>query len=150
MPEMTPRRLYALTSLSTHPWGDDVPGPKMLVNDPLVAARWFLTIEAEEIYAVTGHVSDDNGATWQPLLPSELLRDAQQHLSSAGPTASGSRRALAAEAADWLDRRIRFQQPDDPIRWIPPHPSAHGWRAGGTSGRWRWVPCPTTRSCPSS
>ncbi|WP_326581775.1 hypothetical protein OIE69_44125 (plasmid) [Actinacidiphila glaucinigra] len=131
VPEMTPQRLYALTSITTHPWGDDTPGPKMLIRDPLVATQWYLRIESEEVYAVSAQVSDDQGATWRPLLPSELLQDAHRHLSDALAGQRDSRRALVAEAAAWLDRRMRFVQPDDPVQWIPSRPSVQGWRTGG-------------------
>ncbi|MFD8376891.1 hypothetical protein ACFV2Z_40140 [Streptomyces sp. NPDC059688] len=31
---------------------------------------------------MTGHVSDDNGATWRPLRPRELMADAGQALTA--------------------------------------------------------------------
>ncbi|MER6279685.1 hypothetical protein ABT202_25910 [Streptomyces sp900105245] len=132
-------RLYALSSTYNHPWLSDVGGPGLLINDPVMAMRWYLTTEREENLAVTGHVSDDHGATWRPLLPRELMADAERALAAmaddGGPQARQSagilRDALAAEAADWLDHRLRYVQPDDPTPYRPDEPSPESWRRGG-------------------
>ncbi|MFF4846225.1 hypothetical protein [Streptomyces collinus] len=124
-------RLYALSSVYNHPWLSGPVGPGLLIHDPIVAMRWYLTNEREENLAVTGHVSDDDGATWRPLRPRELMADAGQALDS-GPQAAGILRdALAAEAADWLDHRLRYVQPDDPTPYRPDEPSPESWQRGG-------------------
>ncbi|MGP3953483.1 hypothetical protein [Streptomyces sp. 7N604] len=127
-------RLYALSSTYTHPWLD-ADGPGLLINDPVLAMRWYLTHEREQYLAVTGHVSHDAGATWQPLAPHQLLADAEQHLGSAAQTATGAtqllHRALQAEAAEWIDARIRFFQPDGPRPWLPETPELSSWQRGG-------------------
>ncbi|MFF9607573.1 hypothetical protein ACF1GY_35825 [Streptomyces sp. NPDC014684] len=132
-------RLYALSSVYTHPWLSGPDGPGLLIHDPVVAMRWYLTTEREENLAVTGHVSDDHGATWRRLRPRELMADAEQALAAlahdGGPQAQQSagllRDALAAEAADWLDHRLRYVQPDDPTPYRPEEPSPSSWQRGG-------------------
>ncbi|WP_351234782.1 hypothetical protein [Streptomyces sp. NPDC002133] len=125
-------RLYALTSIYTHPWLDDVDGPSLLIGDAVLAMRWYLTHESESALAVTGHVSDDSGATWRPLTPGELLADAERFLTTTEPgTAKVLAWTLAAEAADWLDHRIRYVEPDDPAQWRPDTPELDSWRRGG-------------------
>ncbi|MER6452774.1 hypothetical protein ABT270_09115 [Streptomyces sp900105245] len=132
-------RLYALSSVYNHPWLSGPDGPGLLINDPIVAMRWYLTNEREENLAVTGHVSDDDGATWRPLLPRELMADAGRALAAmaddGGPQARQSagvlRDALAAEAADWLDHRLRYVQPDDPTPYRPDEPSPESWQRSG-------------------
>lgn len=132
-------RLYALSSTHTHPWLSDTAGPGLLIHDPIVAMRWYLTHEREENLAVTAHVSDDDGATWQDLPPGELLPDAERALvEHAQKPRTGDRRAapvlrdaLAGEAADWLDHRMRYVQPDDPSPYRPPTPTPSSWRRGG-------------------
>ncbi|MFF9158521.1 hypothetical protein ACF1AB_40570 [Streptomyces sp. NPDC014846] len=132
-------RLYALSSVYNHPWLSDVGGPGLLIHDPVMAMRWYLTTEREENLAVTGHVSDDQGATWRPLPPRELMADAERALAAmaeyGGPQARQSagilRDALAAEAADWLDHRLRYVQPDDPAPYRPDEPSPESWQRGG-------------------
>ncbi|MGW2449115.1 hypothetical protein [Streptomyces sp. NPDC001675] len=101
-------RLYGLSSVYTHPWLSGPDGPGLLIHDPVVAMRWYVTTEREENLAVTGHVSNDNGATWRRLRPRELMADAEQALAAlahdGGPQAQQSagllRDVLAAEAAD--------------------------------------------------
>ncbi|MER6434177.1 hypothetical protein ABT272_41865 [Streptomyces sp900105245] len=132
-------RLYALSSVYNHPWLSGPDGPGLLIHDPVVAMRWYLTNEREENLAVTGHVSDDNGATWRPLRPRELMADAGQALTATAhdgdpqtrQSASILRDALAAEAADWLDHRLRYVQPDNPTPYRPDEPSPESWRRGG-------------------
>ncbi|MFI5689115.1 hypothetical protein [Streptomyces sp. NPDC051636] len=132
-------RLYALSSTYNHPRLSGPDGPGLLINDPVVAMRWYLTNEREENLAVTGHVSDDHGATWRPLRPRELLSDAEQALAAMaddpGPQTRQSagilRGALAADAADWLDHRLRYVQPDDPTPYRPEEPSPSSWQRGG-------------------
>ncbi|MFF1680746.1 hypothetical protein ACFVYG_32500 [Streptomyces sp. NPDC058256] len=132
-------RLYALSSTYNNPFWSDEAGPGLLINDAFVAMRWYLTNEREENLAVAGHVSDDDGATWQPLLPSELLADAERAVERAAATSGDEPRrtaallrdALAAEAADWLDHRLRYVQPDDPVRYRPETPSLFSWQRGG-------------------
>lgn len=127
-------RLYALTSVYTHPWLGDEDGPGLLIGDAVLAMRWYLTSEREETLAVTGHVSEDSGATWRPLTPGELLADAERSLATttAEPDATELlRRALWTEAADWLDHRIRYVEPDDPNQWRPETPELDSWRRGG-------------------
>ncbi|RNF81161.1 hypothetical protein [Streptomyces botrytidirepellens] len=132
-------RLYALASTYNHPWLSDEAGPGLLINDAVVAMRWYLTHEREENLAVAGHVSDDDGATWQPLPARELLADAERALVRAAQapgeearhTAALLQDALAAEAADWLDHRLRHVQPDDPAQDRPNTPAPASWRRGG-------------------
>ncbi|MFI0813423.1 hypothetical protein [Streptomyces echinatus] len=132
-------RLYALSSAYNHPWLSGPAGPGLLINDPVVAMRWYLTNEREENLAVTGHVSDDHGATWRPLRPRELMADAGQALAAMAQEGSPQARqsagilrdALAAEAADWLDHRLRYVQPDDPTPYRPEEPSPSSWQRGG-------------------
>lgn len=132
-------RLYALSSTYNNPWWPNDPGPGLLINDAVVAARWYLTNEREEHLVVAGHVSDDDGATWQPLPPRELLADAERALVRAAQapgeearrTAALLQDALAAEAADWLDHRLRYVQPDDPFPYPPERPAPSSWRRGG-------------------
>ncbi|MFE5219312.1 MULTISPECIES: hypothetical protein [unclassified Streptomyces] len=132
-------RLYALSSTYNHPWLSGPDGPALLIHDPVVAMRWYLTTEREENLAVTGHVSDDHGATWRPLLPRELMADAERALAAmaedGGPQARQAagilRDALAADAADWLDHRLRYVQPDDPTPYRPDEPSPESWQRGG-------------------
>jgi hypothetical protein len=38
-------RLYALSSTYTGPWWDG-DGPRLLIDDPVVAMRWYLTVNA--------------------------------------------------------------------------------------------------------
>ncbi|MFG3207358.1 hypothetical protein [Streptomyces sp. NPDC048192] len=132
-------RLYALSSTYNHPWLSDVDGPGLLIHDAVVAMRWYLTHEREENLAVAGQVSDDGGATWQALTPGELYADAERALTEQAQ-ASGQegrraaavlREAMAAEAADWLDHRIRYVQPDDPVQYRPATPGLAAWRRGG-------------------
>ncbi|MFD6335093.1 hypothetical protein ACFWGI_36715 [Streptomyces niveus] len=132
-------RLYALSSTHNHPWLSDTPGPALLIHDAIVAMRWYLTHEREETLAVAAHVSDDDGATWRDLPPGELLPDAERALVEQAQkprpddrhAAPVLRDALAAEAADWLDHRIRYVQPDDPSHYRPPTPAPSSWRRGG-------------------
>ncbi|MGW6144430.1 hypothetical protein [Streptomyces sp. NPDC055140] len=132
-------RLYALSSTYNNPWWPHDPGPGLLINDAVVAMRWFLTHEREENLAVAGHVSADEGATWQPLHPRELLADAERALVSAVPdpgeetrrTAALLRDAMAAEAADWLDHRLRYVEPDDPFPYRTETPGPSSWRRAG-------------------
>lgn len=132
-------RLYALSSTYNHPWLSDVDGPGLLIHDAIVAMRWYLTHEREENLAVTAQVSDDGGATWQALTPGALYAEAEHALiqRAQGPDQDGQRaavllrEALAAEAADWLDHRIRYVQPDDPVQHRPPTPALASWRRGG-------------------
>jgi hypothetical protein len=132
-------RLYALSSTYNNPWWPNDPGPGLLINDAVVAMRWYLTNEREENLAVTGHVSHDDGTTWQPLLPSELLADAERAVERAAVTSGDEPRrtaallrdALIAEAADWLDHRLRYVQPDDPFPYPPATPTLLSWQRGG-------------------
>ncbi|MFF5030113.1 hypothetical protein ACFY2J_38705 [Streptomyces collinus] len=133
-------RLYALSSTYNHPWLSGPDGPALLIHDPVVAMRWYLTTEREENLAVTGHVSDDHGATWRPLRPRDLMADAEHALTvmahddalQTGQSAGVFRDALAAEAADWLDHRLRYVQPDDPTPYRPEEPSSpEAWQRGG-------------------
>lgn len=131
-------RLYALSSTYTNPWWSNDTGPGLLIHDAVLAMRWYLSNEREERLAVTGHVSDDGGATWRPLHTGELLADAEQalqHAEQAGGAASRTaallREAMAAEAASWLDGRIRYVQPDDPAPHRPPRPDLPAWERGG-------------------
>lgn len=117
-------RLYALSSTDNNPFRPSESGRGLLINDAVVAMRWYVTSEREENLDVTAHASDDDGATWRPLPVRELLADAERALATAqqapdpqaGPRAQALHDALAAEAADWLDHRLRYVQPDDPIR----------------------------------
>ncbi|MFF3958498.1 hypothetical protein ACFYY1_35575 [Streptomyces sp. NPDC001890] len=131
--------LYALPSTYNHPWLSDVAGPDLLINDPVVAMRWYLTHEREEELLVTMRISADGGAVWQELRPDELLAQAERALMerAQAPEHDGQRTAalladaLAAEAADWLDHRIRYVQPDDPTLYRPETPAMSSWRRGG-------------------
>jgi hypothetical protein len=65
-------------------------------------------------------------------------RKPPQPCSTAGRSRSAGRspprsadEALAAEAADWLDHRIRYVQPDDPVQHRPQVPAPASWRRGG-------------------
>jgi hypothetical protein len=88
---------------------------------------------------VSGQISRDGGASWQPLTVSALLHDAPGTLDTEAATVldrqdrvtAVSRQALAADAADWLDVRIRFVEPDDPIPHLPEQPSASALERGG-------------------
>ncbi|MFB6984615.1 hypothetical protein ACNPQN_32730 [Streptomyces sp. NPDC056297] len=132
-------RMYALTSTYTHPWWPNEAGPGMLINDAVLAMRWYLSHEREDNLAVAGHVSDDGGATWQQLPPHELLADTERALGRARhapdeetrQTAALVHNLLAAEAAEWLDARIRFVPPEDPAPWSPETPAISSWRRGG-------------------
>ncbi|MFE2850208.1 hypothetical protein ACFXJO_03645 [Streptomyces lavendulae] len=138
MPETS--RLYALTSTYTNPWWPAEPGPSLLINDPVMAARWYLDNEQEENLAVATRISTDHGATWQVLPPRELWAHTLQHLDAASqsPDEPGQRAAAAlreqleADAAEWIDRRIRFVAPDDPSPYRPDTPPLSGWQCGGT------------------
>ncbi|MFE4304844.1 hypothetical protein ACFRR6_02010 [Streptomyces sp. NPDC056891] len=137
MPETS--RLYALTSTYTNPWWPAEPGPSLLINDPVMAARWYLDNEQEENLAVTARISTDHGATWQVLPPRELWAHTLQHLDAAaqsqeGPVrraAAALREQLDADAAEWIDRRIRFVEPDNPAPYRPDTPTPSGWQRGG-------------------
>jgi len=129
-------RLYALSSTYTGPWWDGR-GPGLLAADPILGLRWYLTSEREEQFDVTGQVSSDGGVTWKPLTPHQLMADAEQemrnHQGQSWPDYSYTslRRRLDAEAADWIDHRIRYVQPDDPTPWRPDTPAAASWQRGG-------------------
>ncbi|MFB6984513.1 hypothetical protein [Streptomyces sp. NPDC056304] len=142
-----PTRLYALRSTPTY-HAIDAPGPSLLINDPLVAMRWYFAHEREQFTSVAAQVSDDEGVTWKFLLPHTLWADAQSALAQwsagLGPVGRAARpmrveervvyplrEALAADAARWLDHRIRFVDPDDPQPWIPSAPTGRQWAAGG-------------------
>ncbi|MFE8940972.1 hypothetical protein ACFYNX_26245 [Streptomyces sp. NPDC007872] len=132
-------RLYALTSITTNPWWPGEPGPSFLINDPVMAARWYLANEQEENLAVTARISTDNGATWQDLPPRDLWAHALKHLDTTGQSpdetarqaAAALRGRLEAEAARWLDGRIRFVEPDAPSPYRPPTPTLFAWQRGG-------------------
>ncbi|MFI1701410.1 hypothetical protein ACH419_36395 [Streptomyces bobili] len=132
-------RMYALSSTYNNPLWPHEAGPGLLITDAVVAMRWYLTNEREGNLAVAGHVSDDDGATWQSLLPRELLADAERAVERAAVTSGDQPRrtaallrdALAAEAADWLDHRLRGVQPDDPFPYRPETPSLFSWQRGG-------------------
>ncbi|MGW9029017.1 hypothetical protein ACWGQ5_33780 [Streptomyces sp. NPDC055722] len=123
-------RLYILSSIYSDYRLTGETGPSLLISDPALAMRWYLGHEREEGLAVAGQVSDDGGVTWRPLPVSELFADAER----AVPTAQHApllRDALAGEAADWLDARIRFVPSDDPTPWRPAAPDLDAWRRGG-------------------
>jgi hypothetical protein len=132
-------RLYALSSTYNNPWWPHDAGPGLLINDAVVGMRWYLTHEREENLSVAGHVSDDDGAHWRPLLPRELLADAERAVERAAAISGGESRrtaavlrdALAAEAADWLDHRMRYVEPDDPTPYWPETPTLQAWERGG-------------------
>ncbi|MFJ5635270.1 hypothetical protein ACIQF5_21865 [Streptomyces goshikiensis] len=132
-------RLYALTSTYTGPWWPSEPGPSFLINDPVMAARWYLANEQEENLAVAARTSTDNGATWQALPPRELWAHALEHLDIAGQSqdkavlqaTAALRDRLEADAARWLDGRLRFVEPDDPTPYRPPTPTLFAWQRGG-------------------
>ncbi|MGW6202088.1 hypothetical protein ACWF9B_00310 [Streptomyces sp. NPDC055089] len=132
-------RLYALSGTHTERWLGEVAGRGMLITDPVVAMLWYLEREREGLFSVTGHVSDDHGASWQALEPSTLLADTEhalvqrEHLPGpeGRPGAALLRRALTVEAAVWLDGRIRYVEPDDPFQDQPPTPSLESWQRGG-------------------
>ncbi|WP_331725930.1 hypothetical protein [Streptomyces sp. NBC_00470] len=131
-------RLYALSSTHTSAYLDG-DGPALLVNDPVVAMRWYLTTEQEDRLAVSGLSSDDDGRTWQECPPAELFADAgralDQRTQPSEPNghhvAQLQRDALAAEAADWLDDRIRYTPPGDPRPSRSHTPSLVSWKRGG-------------------
>ncbi|MDQ1005840.1 hypothetical protein QFZ82_000325 [Streptomyces sp. V4I23] len=89
--------------------------------------------------AVAGHVSYHGGATWRPLHPRELLADTESTLlraaqapgEAARRTAALLRDALDVEAADWIDARIRYVQPDDPFPYPVETPDLAAWERGG-------------------
>ncbi|MFD4243635.1 hypothetical protein ACFWP3_18865 [Streptomyces sp. NPDC058525] len=133
-------RLYALTSTYTGPWWPSEPGPSFLINDPVMAMRWYLDNEREQNLAVALRSStDDDGATWNPLPPGELWAHTLQHLDDTAQTAdeSGQRDAAAlraqveTDAATWIDHRIRFVEPDDPSPYRPATPALFSWQRGG-------------------
>ncbi|MFE2102835.1 hypothetical protein, partial [Streptomyces sp. NPDC059468] len=129
-------RLYILSSTYTHPWMTGEAGPSFLIHDPALAMRWYLTHEQEDNLSVAVQASDDNGATWQPLPAHALHADTERALAApdrlrhADHTAR-LQEALAAEAATWLDRRIRFVPGDDPRPWWPDTPALAAWQLGG-------------------
>ncbi|KUN14576.1 hypothetical protein AQJ11_44455 [Streptomyces corchorusii] len=128
-------RLYALSSTYTHPGLSDVDGPGLLINDAIVAMRWYLNHEREENLAVA-EVSEDGGVTWRAITPASCTRTPDALLPSGRRRRGRSgaallREALAAEAAEWLDHRIRYVQPDDPVQHRPRTPGLASWRRGG-------------------
>jgi hypothetical protein len=124
------RRLCGLSSTYTDYRLAGEPGFSLLIGDPVLAMRWYFTHEREEGLAVEGRVSDDNGVTWRLLPVRELFADAERALPSARH-AGLLRDALADDAADWLDVRIRFVPPDDPTQWRPGVPGLDAWWRGG-------------------
>ncbi|MGY5099770.1 hypothetical protein [Streptomyces sp. 900105245] len=76
-------RLYALSSTDNNPFRPSESGPGLLINDAVVAMRWYVTSEREENLDVTAHASDDDGATWRLLPVRELLADAERALATA-------------------------------------------------------------------
>ncbi|MGW2937660.1 hypothetical protein ACWDA7_38950 [Streptomyces sp. NPDC001156] len=123
-------RLYILSSTYTDYRLAGEPGPLLLISDPVLAMRWYLAHEREEGLAVAGQVSDDGGVTWRPLPVGELFADAERAVPAA-VHADLLQDALAGEAADWLDTRIRFVPSDDPAQWRPAAPDLDAWRRGG-------------------
>ncbi|MFG3207357.1 hypothetical protein [Streptomyces sp. NPDC048192] len=102
-------RLFILSAAVTSSESGE-PGPSLLINDPVVAMRWYLTHEQDDA-VVSVRRSRDGGRTWQPLPVRELLTEAEAEAELA---ASGGRDdtallwdALAAEAATWLDHHLR-------------------------------------------
>ncbi|MFE9291947.1 hypothetical protein [Streptomyces olivaceus] len=123
-------RLYALTSTVTHPFLTGEEGPSLLIHDPGLAMRWYLTHEQEDNYTVTVQASDDAGRTWQALPVHDLLA-AAEHALAADSHAGLLRDTLTDMAADWLDGRIRFTPSEDPTLWRPDPPEPDAWRRGG-------------------
>ncbi|MEV6676215.1 hypothetical protein AB0N09_05010 [Streptomyces erythrochromogenes] len=135
-------RLYALTSTYTSPWWPSEPGPSFLINDPVMAMRWYFDHEQEQNLAVALRSSTDGGATWQALPPRELWAQTLQHLDAVAEipgvygierTRRGTalREQVEADAAEWIDHRIRFVAPDDPSPYRPDTPSLFAWQRGG-------------------
>lgn len=123
-------RLYALTSTITHPFLTGEDGPSLLIHDPAPAMRWYLTHEQEDNHAVTVQASDDGGRTWRPLPVHDLLTDTEHALSTDGRAAL-LHDALTAQAATWLDTRIRFPPADERALWLPDRPGPEAWQRGG-------------------
>ncbi|MGW2098691.1 hypothetical protein ACWCPX_13455 [Streptomyces olivaceoviridis] len=97
--------------------------------------RWYLNHEREENLAVA-EVSEDGGVTWRVITPASCTRTPDALLPSGRRRRGRSgaallREALAAEAAEWLDHRIRYVQPDDPVQHRPSTPGLASWRRGG-------------------
>lgn len=130
-------RQYALTSIYTIPWWPSEPGPSLLINDPVMAMRWYLGNEREQSVVVTLRSSADGGATWQAMPPGELWAHTLQHLDAAAQNpddrhaATLLREQVEADAAEWIDHRIRFVEPDDPTPYRPDNPTLFAWQRGG-------------------
>ncbi|RNG38006.1 hypothetical protein [Streptomyces botrytidirepellens] len=133
-------RLYALSSTYTNPWWPGESGPSLLIHDPVLATRWYLTHEREQNRSVAAQVSTDGGKTWQPLPAHALMADAENVLATAAQApAEATRRltalvqdAMAAEAAEWLDHRIRFVPLTNHTGMDRPQtPAIASWQRGG-------------------
>jgi hypothetical protein len=136
-------RLYALSGSYTSFYAADTVGPSLLISDPTVALRWFLTHEREGDLAVAMQVSDDAGATWRLLPTRQLHEDVELVLADARRDPDVPRRrvgarlqdALDREAAEWLDARIGFAPPEEPVPPAFDVPEAGAWERAGRA----WV-----------
>lgn len=123
---------YALSTSRPHRQTSDT-ATGVFTHDPLSALRWYLAHERGPAPSVTMHASNDNGATWQPLPPHQLMAEAEASLTARhhAPGVQDLQRLLAADAADWLDARIRFLPPHEPITPPSRPPALFAWQRGG-------------------